>query len=249
MTGWRKRIIAALTVAPIAGSAAAEGPRWEFTASPYLWVPGNTTSVETGLGTLETDASISDVLSATEVALMGVFEARLGRWGLIADLFYADLSERRPTPFGTLFANARVRTELRIGTGYAAYRLHDDAGISFEFLGGFRAADVGLDVTLSPGVLPGQSFDLGDSWIDPVAGGRLKVDLTDRWSVMAIADFGGRPSGSSRTWQAAAMVAYRVGDRWTAHAGWRHMVFEREMGGRDVEIDLGGPLVGLSIGF
>ncbi|MCB1311177.1 MAG: hypothetical protein KDK29_04455 [Sedimentitalea sp.] len=247
--GWRKRIILALTVAPVASAAAAQGLRWEFTASPYLWVPGSTTSIETGLGTLEADAGISDVLSATEFALMGVFEARRGRWALIADLFYADLSERTPTPFGTLFANARVRTELRIATGYAAYRLHDDARTSFELLGGFRAADVGLDVTLSPGVLPGQSFDLGDSWVDPVVGGRLMIELNDQWFVTAIADFGGRPSGSERTWQAAAIVGYRVNHRWTAHAGWRHMSFEREMGGRDVEIDLGGPLVGLSVGF
>lgn len=249
MTTFGKRIIAALTVAPFAGLAAAQDARWEFTASPYLWVPANTTSTETALGMLEADASIRDVLSATEFALMGVFEARRGRWGLIADLLYADLSERNPTPFGTLFAKARVRTELRIATGYAAYRLHGDSSSSFELLGGFRAADVGLDVTLSSGVLPGRRFDLGDSWIDPVAGGRLAVELNDLWSIMAIADFGGNPTGAERTWQAAAIVGYRVNDRWMAHAGWRRMSFDRAIGGRDVEIDLGGPLIGLTVTF
>jgi hypothetical protein len=249
MMRWRKRVIAALTVVPVASAAVAGGARWEFTASPYLWVPGNATSIESGLGALEADASIRDVVSATKFALMGIFEARRGRWGVMADLLYADLAERKPTPFGTLFANATVRTELRIATGYAAFRLHEDANTSLDLLGGFRAADAGLDVTLSSGVLPRRRLDLGDSWVDPVAGGRLIVELDELWSIMALADFGGNHGGAVRTWQTAAIVGYRLNDRWTAHAGWRRMFFEREMGGRDVEIDLGGPMVGLTVTF
>ncbi|MRH22594.1 hypothetical protein GH815_16575 [Rhodovulum strictum] len=245
---WRKGIVAALAAVPMAHAAAAQEARWEFTVSPYVWTPGGSSAIETGFGTLEADASISDVLSATDFALMTVIEARQGRWGLIADFVYADLTERKDTPFGVQFSQAKVETQLRIASGYAAYRLHEDAQVAVDLLGGFRAVSADLNVTLAPGTLPGQSFALDKSWVDPVAGGRVRIALNERWSATAIADFGGS-GGSERTWQAIATLNYRINDRWSAHGGWRHLSIDKDMGGRDVEIDLGGPLLGLTARF
>lgn len=246
---WRTCIIAALTVAPLATMAVAQESRWDFTVSPYVWTPGASTALETGFGTLEADASIGDVLSATDFALMGVFEARRARWGLIADLVYTDLSERQNTPFGVLFARATVETELRVASGYAAYRLHEDAQVSVDLMGGVRVVNADLNVRLAPGTLPGQSFNLGDTWMDPVVGGRVRVALSDRWFLTAMADFGGSGGGDDRTWQAVGMLGYQINERWSVQGGWRHMTIDREIKGRDVEIDLGGPLIGLTARF
>lgn len=246
---WMRRTIAALTAVPFATAAMAEDARWEVTVSPYLWAPGASTAVGTRFGTLEAEASVGDVLSATDFALMGMVEARRGRWGLIGDFVYADLSERDDMPFGGLFSRATVETELTIGSGYVAYRLHEDAGVALDVLGGFRAVDADLDVTLSSGALPGQRFSLGDNWVDPVVGGRVQFALSDRWSAMAMADIGGSGGGSDQTWQAVATLGYQINDRWSVQGGWRHLSIDRQFSGRDVEIDLGGPLLGLTMRF
>ena len=101
-----KAAVACLAVM-VAGPAAAQNSDWSFALSPYAWTPGITSSVETAWGRVEVDKSIGDVLSDLDLAFMGAFEARNGPWSLIADLFYADLSQSRDHPARrTLFAVA-----------------------------------------------------------------------------------------------------------------------------------------------
>ena len=104
-----KAAVACLGVV-LATPALAQDSGWSFALSPYAWTPGITSSVETAWGKIEVDKSIGDVLSDLDLAFMGAFEARNGRWGLIADLFYADLSESHATPLGALFSRVRIDT-------------------------------------------------------------------------------------------------------------------------------------------
>ena len=92
---------------------------------------------------------------------MGAFEARNGRWSLIADLFYADLSQSRSTPLsGTLFASGdRNRSE-------AAERLRRLSGLRGRpgrrrpSLAGFRVNSVNLDLSLAPACSRGSIFGM-----------------------------------------------------------------------------------------
>ena len=246
----RARALAALclTVA-LAGPAAAQDGGWTLAVSPYVWAPGITTSVGTRFGDLEADARVGDVLSALDFAAMGVLEARNGRWGLIADLLYADLTERRDTPFGVLFSRARIETELTLASGYVAYRVHEDARVAVDAMAGFRAVAADLDVTLTPGLLPRQQFDVSDSWVDPLIAGRVRVAMTDRWFATAFGDLGGAGGDTDLTWQAVGTVGYRFDERWSVEGGWRQLSIEKRIEGRDVDLDLGGPLLGFTIAF
>ena len=230
-----------LTTATVAG--------WTFVVSPYLWAPGVSSSVDTRFGTLEADASIGDVVSSTNFALMGLVEARNGRWGLIADLVYTDLTERNDTPFGVLFSRARVDTRLTMASGYAGYRVYENPRVAMDVLAGLRSVSMNIDVSLSPGVLPGQSFGLSDNWVDPLVGGRIRVAMDDHWFGTLIADVGGFQGDSDSTWQAVASVGYQFDDRWSVQGGWRQLSIDKEIEGRDTSLDLGGPLLGFSYRF
>ena len=63
----------------LADPAAAQGSGWSFAVAPYLWLPSLKTSVDTAQGTVETETSRSDALSALDFGFMGAFEACNGR--------------------------------------------------------------------------------------------------------------------------------------------------------------------------
>ena len=243
-----KATVACLAVA-LATPALAQDSGWSFALSPYVWVPGITTSVETARGTVEVDTSRSDVLSKLDFAFMGAFEARQGRWGLIADLFYANLSQSRSTPLGVLFSRAKIETEAKALSGYAGYRVFEGGQVAVDLMAGFRVNSIDLDVSLAPGLLTSQRFGMSETWVDPLIGGRVRFDITDRWFTTALADVGGFRGGSDSTWQIFGSLGYQFNERWSVQGGWRYVVIEKAIDGRNVETDFNGPLLGLTVRF
>lgn len=231
----------------LATPALAQDSGWSFALSPYAWTPGLTSSVETAWGTVEVDKSIGDVLSDLDLAFMGAFEARNGRWSLIADLFYADLSESRATPLGVLFSQVRIETDVRALSGYVAYRVHENDLVAVDLMAGFRVNSVDLNVSLSPGLLQGQRFGASETWVDPLIGGRVRLAIADQWFATALVDVGS--GGSDLTWLAFASLGYQIDERWSIQGGWRHVSIDKSIDGRDVEIDLSGPLLGFTVRF
>jgi hypothetical protein len=242
----RAAIVAAGVLA--ASPAAAQTSGWTFALSPYAWLPGISTSLDTDFGRVESDLSANDAVADLEFALMGAFEARNGRWGLILDLVYSDIALSEPTPFGRLFSRARVDTELTVFTAYAAYRLVETDRGSLDLLGGgrFYWLDVGLELT--PGDRERATSSVDGDWGDPVFGARGRLDLTERWFATALVDAGGF-GGSDQSWQAFGSVGYQFDPRWSVQAGWRHLSIEKRLSGNDVEVDLSGPLLGFTVRF
>lgn len=93
------RLFSVRMAALLAAPAAAQNSGWGLALSPYLWAPGIRSSVGTPWARIAIDKSTGDLLSSRDLGFMGRFEARNGRWGLIADLFRAVLSQSRDTPF------------------------------------------------------------------------------------------------------------------------------------------------------
>jgi hypothetical protein len=233
----------------LAGPAAAQSSGWSFALTPYAWLPGMKTSTDTPFGSVDADTSGSDALSALDFAFMGALEARHGRWGLIGDLLYSDLSQDKDTPFGQLFSRARVETKVLAFTGYAAWRAYETDRVALDVLGGFRYYDMKVDLTLEPGTRQGRSFELHEKWTDPVIGGRARVDFTDTWFATGIVDYGGFDGSNDSTWQAIAVAGYQFNERWSLQGGWRYLDIEKEIGGRDVAVELSGPILGFTVRF
>lgn len=243
------RVFAAILTALLAAPVAAQDSGWSFALSPYLWAPGIKSSVDTAWGGVGVDKDTSDVLSSLDLALMGALEARHGRWGLIADFFYARLSESRATPLGLLFARARMEVEAKAMSAYVAYRVADNERAAIDLMAGLRLSGIDLDLTLSPGRLPRQSLGLSETWVDPVIGARTRIALGDQWFATVFADIGGAGGDSDLTWQLFASLGYQLSPRWSVQGGWRYFSAEKEIDGRDVKTDFSGPLLGFTARF
>ena len=46
-----------------------------------------------------------------------------------------------------------------------------------------------------------------------------------------------------------ATVGYQIDPRWSIQGGWRYMAVEKKIDGRDVEVDLNGPILGFTVRF
>ena len=233
----------------LAAPAAAQTSDWSFALSPYLWLPGVSTSTETGRGSVDVDTSASDAIAALDFAFMGAAEARNGRWSLILDLVYSDLSSEADTPLGQLWRNAKVDTRLTAFTTYAGYRVFENEQAAVDLLGGARFFSLDLDLSLEPGLVPARSLDLSDTWADPVLGARARYDFTEAWFATVLGDYGGFGGGSNESWQLFASVGYQFNPRWSLQGGWRYLAVEKEIDGRDLEIDLSGPILGATFRF
>lgn len=233
----------------IAGPALAADSGWHYDATLYAWVPGSSMSVDTDYGTLDADKSGSDALNQLDMAFMGTFEARNGRWGFIGDVIYADITTTEDTPFGRLYRDAELDTTMTAFSAYVAYRAAESETLAFDVAAGYRAFWVDIDGTLnSAGRARDRSASASDSWVVPIVGARLRAQFSDKWYGTVLADAGGF-SGDDSTWQALASVGYRFNPRWSAQLGYRYMGVEKEIDGFDAEMDLYGPLIGVTAQF
>ena len=239
----------ALAASFAAGPVAAQNSDWTYAASVYGWFVGTDVSVDTQFGILDAGQSASDNLDSLSMAFMGTFEARRGQWGFIGDLVYADLSETEETPRGLVFSKLNAEVKVTAFSGYATYRVHETEQFAFDLAGGFRAFAVDLDASLdSAGRAQDRSFSASESWVVPLVGARVIVPFSDTWFATAYADVGGL-SGDNSTWQAFASVGYKFNSRWSAQLAYRYMSIDKEINGKDANIDLYGPVLGVTARF
>ena len=231
----------------LAGPASAQDQTWDYKATLYGWLPSMTTAVDTRFGTIESSSSASDALADLDFVFMGTVAAQNGRWGITTDLLYLSLSDTKDTPL-PLFGEGTVAVKATAVSAYALYRLTTDPALNFDVGAGVRAFDLEVDISLSPGVAPGETQSVGDAWIDPVIAARLEVLINDNWFLTGFADFGGTGSGD-QTWQIFGSVGYAFSEKWSAQAGYRYMDISKKIDGRDVSVDLGGPIIAMTYRF
>jgi hypothetical protein len=232
-----------------AGPVAAQD--WSYDATLYAWVPAMNVSADTRFGEIESEGSGSDALSALDMAFMGAFQMRRGKWGLVGDLLYTDLSNSQDTPVGLVFSDTEVKMKLAALSAYATYRVYETKAAAVDIGGGFRLFGMDIDTSLNSASNAVQDRGTSESvsWVDPLVAARVIAPLGEKWFATAYADAGGFITQSSSTWQGVATVGYRFNERWSAQLGYRYMNLEKEVNGRDVTVDLYGPIIGASVSF
>ncbi|MCX7288165.1 MAG: hypothetical protein NTW20_11580 [Rhodobacterales bacterium] len=242
-----KASVIGATLMLAANSAAAQDSSWTYSTTLYGWLPGMTTSIETGSGTIESESTASDALSNLDMVFMGTFAAQRDRWGFVGDLLYLDLSNEKRTPFG-LYGSRSVGVTTTALSGYALYRVTTDPAIVFDIGAGFRAFDLDVNLALTPGLLDGFSQNVGGSWVDPLIAARVAVPLNDAWTLTGFVDWGGS-GGDDETWQVFGSAKYEFNENWATQVGYRYMEISKKLDGRDITVDLGGPVIAVSYRF
>lgn len=198
-------------IAPNAWAAESSSDSWQFNVTPYAWAPSVDGDFTVASQSASIDADFLDVIDAADsvLAFEGRVQARKGRWATFFDVTYMslDFNDVGPGP-----VNADASTELAYLEWAGTYRLGEwpmnaaNRSVRFDALAGMRytALDSQLDFERLPTV--GKSED----WVDPIIGGRVSADLTEKVALIIEGDIGGFGVGSDFSWHNVALLGYRV---------------------------------------
>ncbi|WP_233270290.1 porin family protein [Chachezhania sediminis] len=215
---------------------------WNYAVSFYAFAPETTTTIRSRTAKL----SFSDALENLDFAYMGYASASNGTWSFFGDYVYTDLQY---TAAVGARGGLKAVNKTQYLSGYAAYRIYRAPRAYVDLAGGFRWFKT--DTSLQPqfdGQSVGRKLEAVDDWIDPVVGLRAHVNLTEKWSMMALADYGGFTSDST-TWQVTANVGYAFNDNWMAWLGYREVSFDHTLNGQPFKYEQSGPLFGVTYKF
>ena len=253
-------LVIACIAAPVAAQSAGAGSdQWQFEFTPYLWASAMKGSVEAGpLPHVSVDMSFSDIFDMLDFGAMGAFEARKGRFGILADLIYmkvsagATASRSAPGPAGaTATASAELEIEQTMLAGALAYRV-SNGPTAIDLIGGVRynKIDATADIAGSFFAVSGSQSRSGDKdWIDPYIGIRVLHPLNERWTLTGYLDYGGFGVGSDSTWQASAGAEYAFSKTVSVKFGYREMQIDYDSGGFVYDMRNKGAYLGVGIKF
>lgn len=246
-----------LLVAPICVQAQSLLEGWGHgQVTLYGWVPGISGDQEFPNGDPVVDLDSADIIDILDFAAFGSGEIRRGRIGLAFDIAYADLGQdgkaRGAIVPGAAPANASIDTTLLLATGAIAYRFYEDTGRWADIYGGVRAFDVDADVTVRvPALSFRDSRSASVNWVDGLVGLRGHTPIGDRFGVTGLADVGGFGIGASSelVWQVQGTLDYAFTERVTGRFGYRYMKIDYQNADLMMDVDIYGPLVGVTWTF
>lgn len=168
-------------------------------------------------------------------------EVRKGKWGVIAEFNYLDLSNDASYA-GGLF-NAENELEGVMGGAALAYRFFNDDRFSVDAFGGFRIWS--LEATIDFDRLP--TVSRTKTWVDPLFGLRSHFDLTESFFVDGLADVGGFGVGSKLQWEVLGRAGYRFNETFSLAVGYRHLSVDFDRDAVDINASLTGPFLALDL--
>jgi hypothetical protein len=217
---------------------------WTFTASAYLW--GTGISGQTGVFGLQPqdiDISFRDIIENLDFAAMAMGEARKGPYVLAMDVTYSKLSADPVIPTND-YANALdITVTTWMVTGAVGYTVLGTETANLDLMVGGRLWSVQNDFSLSGGLLDGVERDDGATWVDPMGGAKLRLNLTPEIYATGWAMIGGFGVGSDLMWDLMGGAGYKFTDNFSVFAGYRAASVDYSSDGFVYDVVEKGPVV------
>jgi hypothetical protein len=263
-------VLAAATQPAAAAEEATQEAGWEFGAEVYLW--GSSIGGKTGSGS-DIDIDFSSLFDDLEMAFMGLFGARKGKWSLLSDVIYLDVEDKNGSgnvnvpvgPLGGSTVKVNVGADVTVtgwivtpAVGYNVIetkkgRLDVLAGARYLYLKSDAKLNITeeLDIELRNKGITGlrqindRIIDKGHVW-DGIVGVRGHLNLNEKWYLTGHADVG--TGDSDLTWQVLAGGGYRF-SKFDVILAYRYMEWDFDDSEAFEDLDLSGPYLGVKYIF
>ncbi|MGH6909416.1 MAG: hypothetical protein ACREE0_02045 [Phenylobacterium sp.] len=250
----RRLALAAMTFAVGvlgASSALGQDSGWQVRITPYFWATGVSGDVTAPypLAGREVEADFGDVLDHLNAAFLGTADVRYGRFGVVGDFVYLSVGggeTRNPTNIPTIGTKVELDATTATLAGY--YRVYDSERGSVDLLGGLRYNEfkTKLDATVGG---PGIGRKVTKEWTDPVIGVRGSMRTGARGSVTGYGDYGGFGVNDSTVWQVVGTYNYQWTESLGGVVGLRYWSLNLDKPVLTYDLDIFGPLIGVSFTF
>lgn len=117
---------------------------WAFRIELYGWLTGLDGTTGVGPFVSNIDVPFSDIFDHLDMAAALQFEARNGRWGILADGFYSDLGGSGSTP-GPIYDTVELEMKQFLGELAVAYRIYEWPTGSVDLYSGMRYNSLSMD--------------------------------------------------------------------------------------------------------
>ena len=245
---------AALTFAAAAPALAQTKSEEKFTLeiTPYLWAAGIEGSYQIGnIASGGLDVSFDSIWDNLDMAVMGTIEGRHGRWGLLFDAVYFDMSQTQPTQ-DHLASSVKAKIEQQLYSLAPAYRVLEDE-VFVDVLAGVRYLYMKGELTIAEGQHPliaqGRQVSSSDSWWGGFVGARVAWPLPFYKPVSLVGYLDLGAMDGEFMWQGIAGVNWQISEMFTAKLGYRYMSLDVSTGVSEFDLDIGGAYAGLGIKF
>jgi hypothetical protein len=238
-----------LSLSLCAAEASAQSPStagWQGQIVPYLWGSGINGQVGIDNRTADVDASFGNVLSHLHFAAMGMADAHLNKFVVMADAFYTDLRGEDATP-GPLFSSVEPQQKVFFLTPEAGYRVMNSSEWALDVLGGIRLWHLGSELQFHSGLLPGVDLERSRGWVDAIVGARARRDFSHKWAADLYGDAGG--GGSDFTYQIVGTANLNLHERYALKLGYRYLKVDYDKDNFLMDTAMKGPIVGFSFKF
>jgi hypothetical protein len=218
---------------------------WSFTVQPYVWaisLKGSAAPLPP-LPATDFDASFGDIWKDLNLGFFGNAELRKGKFGIIGDVIWADLSMDSGGPLGGL---VEIDSSSVIASLLGAYRLLEKEQAWLDLVVGARGYYIDTSLDVGPG---GIFFTSGhtEGWVDAMAGIRARIELGMGFHAQAFLIGGG--GGSSSAADIMGRIGYSFTKHLSAYAGYRFLKIDYKNNGFVWDVEYQGPLVGGSYKF
>lgn len=246
---YRLKVVAAIALLLAAATpvAAAEpADEWETHLDVYLW--GASIGGRTADGS-DLNVSFDNLLKDLKMGFMGTVGARKGKFSMIADIIYLDVSESKSNSGEFLGQPIEEKGNLEL-TGWVStfgggYSLINDGRNSLDIVLGGKYLN--LDSTLTFKVNEeSKEFDLGGTFWDGIVALNGKTQLGEKWHFAYWADIG--TGDSDFTWQARLGFGVNL-KKHALFFGYRYLDWDFKSGDRLNDLNFHGPYAGVKFTF
>jgi hypothetical protein len=232
----------------------AAGDRWTVSVAPYLWLASMDGNATVGGVKSDVDVPFSDLLKDLSGGLMVAADVQKGRFGIGINGLFARVSpdsDVGPIEIDVTNDSAQLAALPYYRLGEWQYRV-SSSGQPMRLVvapeAGFRVTYMRTELEIRRG----PTFDSSETWVDPLIGSRIGLDLTDHWTIAGEGNLGGFGVGADFTWNAQGLVAYRTtlfGRPIAFGLGYRALYQDYHNGDFEWDVTMHGPFLGTAMRF